>query len=230
MRFLSFALGGLLLAAATLPARAQTSADTPAPPRFYAGLSAYSSFYQSLGGLSRGNSVPVRLPVQLVAGYQLRPRLAVQVGIAYSGVTDSYFGVSRYYSAANPSGVFFQYNGSSTARSTSVSVLARYTLTRNPAHRFQVDALGGFGLEHGSYRNRGTQSDSLAGRLETTSYDHTQAQNNLLLTAGFGARYRLGQHFELTYDFTVNKALSGYGYEHGLTGSQALGLRYRFGR
>ena len=55
MRFLSFALGGLL-AAVTLPARAQTSADAPAAPlpgtaRYYVGLGAYSSYYQQLGRL-----------------------------------------------------------------------------------------------------------------------------------------------------------------------------------
>ena len=226
MRFLSVALGGLLLSTA-LPALAQTAPPTAAP-RYYVGLSAYSSFYQKLGRSYGTTGFPV--PVQLTAGYQITPRLAVQVGVAYSGFSNSYFGISRSYSAASPNGAYIQFNGSSTARHTSVSVLARYTLTRNPAHRFQVDALGGFGLERGYYRNHGTQADSLSGHLESMAFDYTQAQNNLLLTAGLGARYRLSRHFELTYDFTVNKTLSGYGYERGLTNSQALGLRYRFGR
>jgi hypothetical protein len=87
MRFLPVAFGGLLLAA-SLPALAQTTPD--AAPRFYVGLGAYSSYYQALGGLSQASRSSVRLPLQFVAGYQLRPRLAVQVGVAYSGTTNDY--------------------------------------------------------------------------------------------------------------------------------------------
>ncbi|MDQ2794220.1 MAG: hypothetical protein M3Y12_09455, partial [Bacteroidota bacterium] len=92
MRFSFLALSGLL-AAAAFPARAQTAPAAPAAlpglaaPRFFVGLAAYSSYYQPLGGLSLANRSSVRVPLQLVAGYQLRPRLAVQVGVAYSGTT-----------------------------------------------------------------------------------------------------------------------------------------------
>lgn len=230
MRFLSFALGGLLLTAA-LPTLAQTAAEAPVAPRFYIGLAAYSSYYQKVG-LSYG-SVGFPVPMQLTAGYQLRPRLAVQVGLAYSGASDSYFGITRYFTTASPKGVYYQQEGSSTTRNASASVLARYTLTRNLAHRFQVDVLGGVGLERRSYHNRGTEADSLSGRLQTTPYDYTRTQNTLLLSVGAGARYRVGQRFELTYDLLVSDALpvSGpAGQFQGLTTSSALGLRYRFGR
>ena len=232
MRTLSLALGGMLLIAA-LPARAQTAAETPPAPRFYIGLGAYSSYYQLLGGQS-GYDTPVRLPVQLTAGYQLRPRLAVQVGVAYSGATANFSGVGLAYNPANPTkGTFFEYYGASTQRNTSLAALARYTLTRNPAHRVQFDALGGFTLEHGSGFDRGTYSDSLGGTRNVTSYAYRASRNTLLLTAGIGTRFRLSRHFELTYDLTLSKALtndSPTGQFQGLTSSSALGLRYRFGR
>ncbi|MGY3087796.1 hypothetical protein ACVWYF_000822 [Hymenobacter sp. UYAg731] len=232
MRFLPFALGGLLLAAA-LPTHAQTTPEPSAAPRFYIGLGAYSSYYQLLGGQS-GYDTPVRLPVQLVAGYRLRPRLAVQVGVAYSGNTAHFANVGLAYNPTSPTrGTYFHEYATSTLRNASVAVLARYTLTRNPAHRVQFDALGGFTLEHSSGFERGTRADSLGGALIVNPYSSRAARNTLLLTAGLGTRVRLSQHFELTYDFTLNKALtsdSPTGHFQGLTSSSALGLRYRFGR
>ena len=225
MRFLALALGGLLLAAA-LPARAQTSDETPAVPRFYVGLGAYSSFYQQLGGQYNR---AVQVPVQLTAGYQLRPRLAVQVGLAYSGSSAHYAFAGRVYNS--PDG-YVDYDQTFTFRHASVSALARYTLTRKPAHRVQFDALGGVALENSRSFSRGTQADSLGGTRNVTNFSNRSSRNVLLLTAGIGTRFRLSSRFELFYDFTLNKALTGpapYPAPMGLTGSNALGLRYRFG-
>lgn len=84
-----------------------------------------------------------RVPVQVVAGYQLRPRLAVQLGVAYSRIDSSYFGISRYYPyQVLPRGVYFDYSFQGYERNTSLALLARYTLTRRLGHRLQVDALG----------------------------------------------------------------------------------------
>ena len=240
MRFIPFVLGGLLLAAA-LPALAQTPAETPAAPRFYVGLGAYSSYYQPFGGnaiSSTGLRVPaqstgLRVPVQLVAGYQLRPRLALQMGMAYGGSTNDYRyeGIQYYYSGTGIQSAYSRYRATNTARTTSVSVLARYTLTRNPAHRVQFDALGGFTLEHQRSYLRGTQADSVGGALVESDFSYRSSRNTLLLTAGLGTRLRLSPRFGLFYDFTLNKNLNRAGYLPGsLTGSSALGLRYRFGR
>ena len=240
MRFLSLALGGLLLGT-TLPALAQTTpAATPAAPRYFVGLGAYSSYYQPLGGYTPYSSGGFRVPVQLTAGYQLSPRVAVQVGVAYSGGTSPYVLSTLYQNATTgPNTTYYTLDGDYTQRQTSVSALARYTLTANPAHRLQFDALGGFTLERRSSHSRGTQTNYAPGSAATTSdYDFGHAQNTLLLTGGVGARYRLSSRFELTYDFTVNKALNDeknvYGnsinYTNYLTTSQALGLRFRFGR
>jgi len=84
-----------LLATAPLFSCAQAAAEA-ASPRYQVGLTAYSSAYQPLGGSAyRG----IHVPVQVVAGYQLRPRLAVQLGVAYSSISYSSFGVGRYLSA-----------------------------------------------------------------------------------------------------------------------------------
>ena len=162
------------------------------------------------------------------------------VGLAYSGGTAHYPENTLYLNAnTGPNTSYYTVDGDYTRRQASVSALARYTLTANPAHRLQFDALGGLTLERASSYSRGTQTNYAAGSAATTSdYSFNHAQNTILLTGGVGARYRLSRHFELTYDFTVNKALNNRNNVYGnaitgtntLTTSQALGLRYRFGR
>jgi hypothetical protein len=227
MHTLSLALGGLLLAAA-LPARAQTAPETPVAPRFYVGLAAYTSNYQNLGS-SRQGDTGFRVPVQLTAGYQLRPRLALELGVAYSGRTTRYAYDGYYYDAAGI-GFMNSYTSTTTNRNASVSALARYTLTRQPTHRLQVDVLGGFTLVHRDYYSRGSQTNDLSGTLETTPFAYHGSDNQLLLTAGLGLRYRLAPRLALNFDLTTNHNLSNPDRFSGFTGSAALGLRYQFGR
>jgi opacity protein-like surface antigen len=194
------------------------------------GLAAYSSFYQPIGGRPQVSGFPV--PLQLTAGYQLRPRLAVQAGVAYSGSTRSYD--FEYYSIADPAGPprYHHHTGTSTIRNTSVSLLARYTLTRNPAHRVQFDALGGATLEHFSGYSRGTDTQGFVGSLESNDFSNRYSHSILLLTAGAGVRYRLTPRFDLNLDYTLNHPLltaSSHFWPSALTGTAALGVRYRFG-
>ena len=97
MRYPHVFLSGLLLGAA-LPGRAQTT-ETPPTRRFYVGLGAYSSLYQSVGyqALSSQSRTGFRVPMQFTAGYQLRPRLAVQVGLVYTNNTYNYDYAGRIY-------------------------------------------------------------------------------------------------------------------------------------
>ena len=217
------ALGSLLLA---LPfgSHAQ-SADPVSTPRFYVGLAAYSSYYQPLSG---GAYRSTRVPCQVTAGYQWRPRLALQVGLAYSGVSDSY----SYTGSANLYGAYFDASGRATQRNTSTSLLARYTLTRKPEHHLQFDVLGGFTWEHSSYHDTGTRADSVQSSLVVSPYDNQSAINRLLLTVGPSVRYRFGQHLEVFYNFLIdtNLASSQYYQIQGITTGSALGLRYRFGQ
>lgn len=198
-------------------------------PHYYLGLAAYSSDYQGLGG---SYNQGVRVPVQAVVGYQLRPRLAVQLGVAYSSATASYFGISKYYTgsaaAASPYAYFID-QGQTTRRNTSVALLARYTLTRQPAHRFQVDALGGFTLElqRLDFSSTRTDIDSTSTHFAMTQTQEQSRRTDLLLTAGISPRLRFGRHLEALLDVTINKALTLR--TTGLSGAAALGLRYRFG-
>jgi hypothetical protein len=115
----AFAVG--LLLSLPLAGSAQSVAPTPTP-RYYVGLAAYSSKYQYVGGNSFRE---LRVPVQITAGYQLKPRLAVQVGVAYSQSTFDY---NKQQSAYYPPGSFIiadKYYGKAIWRHTSVSVLGR---------------------------------------------------------------------------------------------------------
>ncbi|MCC3154631.1 outer membrane beta-barrel protein [Hymenobacter sp. BT770] len=219
-----------LLLSTPLLTLAQT-ADPTSAPRFYVGLGAYSSYYQHLG--NRGFLGGVQVPVQLTVGYQWRPRLAVQVGLAYSGMSHSYSNSGYFYDYATGSPVlsYSKMSGRYTGRNASMSVLARYTLTRNPAHRLQFDALGGLTLEHRASSSSGTRSDSVQSSIVTSPYGYRYSHNMLLLTLGMGARYRITPRFEVTYDFTINRAVApGYYLTNSyLTHTNALGLRYRFG-
>jgi hypothetical protein len=95
------------------------------------------------------------LPVQATLGYQLRPRLAVQLGLIYSGRKSAY--ASEYkYTDANANTIHYSDNNRSTLRHYTVSLQARYTLTRKPEHRFQVDAVGGLSYDHQYYRGVGS--------------------------------------------------------------------------
>ncbi|MBF9144271.1 outer membrane beta-barrel protein [Hymenobacter properus] len=236
MQHLRPALSGLLLALPLL-GRAQAAPDAAPAPRFYVGLAAYSSDYLPLESRHSGVSgFPV--PLQLTAGYQLRPRLAVQVGLAYSGSAYGYNGEGYFYNLNSARGTYYSYSGKSTVRNTSASVLARYTLTRKAEHRLQFDALGGFTLVHRRGSDQGIYVDSLSGSRNTSPYDGHASTNTLLLTAGLGTRYRLSPRFDLTLDLLLNRSLASplyydnffKNYQGGFSSSAALGVRYRFGR
>ena len=228
MRLPQLALCGLLLGSPLL-GLAQTTEPTPAP-RFYVGLGAYSSFYQKLGSQYGPNS-GFRLPVQLTAGYQLRPRLALQLGVAYSGTSDKYNNEGIVFTSPGVPDRYIQSSGTSSVRTASVSALARYTLTRDPARRLQFDALGGFGLETSTVSFNSTRTESQAGATTTESYSYHGTRSLVLGTLGLGARYRVAPRFDLSLDVTANyaPAIGSNRYVPGLTSATALGLRYRFG-
>ena len=225
LRLLSLAS---LLATSPLLGLAQATDLAPAP-RYYVGLAAYSSAYQPLGGSAYRST---RLPFQVVAGYQVRPRLAVQLGVAYSSTSASSFGISRYYPTTGPTrGVYFDYANQSSAHNASLALLARYTLTRQPAHRLQADLLGGITLEASRYDFSYVNSDSSQVPV-TNRYEGRGTDWAALLTAGPSVRYRFGRHLEALLDFTLNYDISRAHHLNTseVTGATALGLRYRFGK
>jgi hypothetical protein len=214
---------------ALLPALGHAQAPALPVPRYYVGLAAYSSAYQQLGG---GVYRTTRLPFQVSAGYQVRPRLAVQLGVAYSSASYDNSGSGRYFPYLGPAGGVYQdYSYRGADRSTSLALLARYTLTRHLGQRVQVDALGGVTVEASHYTLTNAYSDSSQVPV-THRYEGRGTDWGVLLTAGPSVRCRLAQHVDALLDFTLNYNLNR-GNSPGsslLTGATALGLRYRFGR
>ncbi len=227
LRYLATA--GLLFGLST-PLFAQ---DAVPAYRFYAGLTAYSSGFQPLGGQSYldGGSY-VTVPVQAVFGYQVGRRWAVQLGAAYSGYQRAY-GFGYQYDTTTPNGTTttrsYYHNGTYTVRKLSLALMGRYTLTRTPTRRFQVDALGGVTTEHSIIRDAGNQSSIENGSLSTNNYDSTEHEYRLLAGAGTGLRFRAARRLDVMFDFVLNLPLySSSGFD--LTSATALGLRYRFGQ
>jgi len=211
-------LSALLLAPPLLGFSQTPDAAPAATSRFYVGLAAYHSNFQNLGSWQRGDT-GFRVPVQLTAGYQLRPRLALELGVAYSGRTTAYTGT-----------ISAQYSSISTTRTASGSALARYALIRQPAHRLQIEALGGFTLVHTNFSLQNFIVDYASPSQPAVRYTVRSSSSDLLLTAGLGLRYRLSFHFALNFDITTNRNLNHPETYNGYTGSAALGLRYRFGQ
>jgi len=216
-----------LLALSPLLSRAQAADKAP---RYYVGLAAYSSAYQKLGG---GAYQSTRLPFQVAVGYQLRPRLAVQLGVAYSQQSYDYSFNGNYSPGVGLPDVYSGFRSQGTEHTMSGALLARYTLTRQPAHRLQADVLGGFTVVANRYSASLLQTDS-SRTPATIRYAHSGTDFSYLLTAGASVRYRLGQRLEALLDFTLNYDIDR---EHHaavntseVTGATALGLRYRFGK
>lgn len=200
-------------------AQSTPPAAEPAPgPRFYIGVGAYTSDHEYWG--SRYGFSATR-PLQFTLGYQLRPRLALQVSAVSAATKGS---VAGLVPQANGPGL--PYAQTYANRSTSLSALGRYTLTRTPAHRLQVDGLGGFTLHRSSFDGTGSYPDSYApGGFG--SYDRHSRDIDVLLTAGASVRYRLTPHFEAVADATVSTSLRAL---RNVTPAVAVGLRYGFGR
>ena len=198
-----FLPGAALLLSVPLATLAQSTSPPPAY-RFYGGLAVYTSAAQSLGGYY-GSRYSV--PVQATLGYQLRPRLAVQVGLAYSRVRSNYSYANEYFdSNAN---LISDITTTAHARRTfSTSVLARYTITRQAAHRFQVDALGGPSFDHSFGSSATTEATTSQGSTSVSSSDYSYAYNNLRINVGPSLRYRFGKHLDAAYDILLNVSLN----------------------
>ena len=223
------ALASSLLLSAPRPSTAQTTEPAPLP-KYYVGVAAYNSRYQRLG--SYYGQTGFKVPVQATFGYQLRPRWAVQVGLAYRGFSDNYDYIYKDFLGNGRYGPAYSTNTVRRYRTFSASALARYTLTREAAHHLQFDVLGGLTLEHVRNASRYTRTDSAAAPVTT---DYGYSTNQLLLTTGLGMRYRFSQRLEATYNWLLSYGVTGYPYgsifySDRFANSMALGLQYRFGR
>lgn len=232
MNVTPFILGGLLLCS-SLAGRAQATDPVPAP-RFYGGLGVYSSSHHNLSSWGNG----ARIPVQALVGYQWRPRLAVQLGFAYSGNRSEYAFSNYSYNYPTPPSTSASVAGTSTERSTTTSLLARYTLTRKLAHRFQADLLGGAKFEYSRYRDTGieTSYDQALTVIAATPYEYPSTYTSVLLSFGPSLRYRVFSRLDVVYDLTFDFPVSGGKYSNSIyspnrrsQSTMALGVRYHFG-
>lgn len=221
-------LGSLLL---SVPFSSQAQDGQPVPaPKFYVGLAAYSGPYQGFSTTHRYRD-NINIPVQATLGYQWRPRLAVQLGLTYSGYKNRF--ESEYdYTNIDAYKVHYKGNTSTTVRTFNTALLMRYTLTRKPAHHFQFDVLGGLTLIHQSVRVTGNETYSYADYPQSPSTiidrNDSYPYNSLNANLGPEFRYRFGQRLEAVGDILFNLPLTGI--YHNLDSSVALGLRYHFGQ
>jgi len=220
-------LGSLLLGS-SLTSYAQAT-EPAITPKFYVGLGVYGGPYQRLGRTNiRDHKYGV--PVQATLGYHLRPRLAVQLGLTYSGYKANYE-YDNNYTDINNYRVNHTSNSATTVRTVNTSLLVRYTLTRQPAHRFQVDLAGGLMLVHQRVHlistNFYSYIDYPQAPTTTVENDDSYTSNKLYANLGPSFRYRFGQRLEAVGDILFNVPVTG-NYRR-LDSSIALGLRYRFG-
>ncbi|WP_324680645.1 outer membrane beta-barrel protein [Hymenobacter sp. GOD-10R] len=213
--FCTFLVSTPLLSWAQSPAVPAQQAPTY---RLYVGVGAYTSDHEYWGSRYE---FPSTHPVQVTLGYQLRPRLALQLSGASAAIKGSYAGLVPQADGTN-----LPYAQRYANRSTSLAALARYTFTRTAAHRLQLDGLGGFTLHHFSFDGTGSYPDPNApGGF--SSYDNHSRTTDALFTAGVSVRYRLTTHLEAVADGTVSTSLRAL---RDVTQAGALGLRYTFGR
>lgn len=217
------ALSALLLACPFL-----ALAQRPVPPasgRLYVGLGAYLSNFQGISGNSFSG---LKVPVQLTAGYQLRPRLALQVSVAYNRPTFDFSTLNTTDTTPGALIVAHRYEGQSIWRRTTLSGQVRYSL-RQPTRRWQVELLAGYAQEREVYTSYHTYTAiDNTNSVYDSSYstdNHTYSLNTF--TAGLSTRYCFGAHFAAVADGLLVGVPNHWSSPPGLAGS--LGLRYRFG-
>jgi hypothetical protein len=188
----------LLSAAQAVPTTGPDGPATRRSPTFYLGVAAATGLLASPDGFSGTPTGPttynhVPLLPKLTIGWQVLPRLALQLSGQYAQQTDTYSFVQGSPDV-NGQVVFIPGFHSFRLHSVAVPILARYTLTSNLARRFQVDLLGGATLV-------GTTPEATTIRYDKSSTD-------VQLSLGPSFRYRVAPHWEVTADVVANYRLS----------------------
>lgn len=156
-------------------------------------------------------------------GYQLKPRLALQLG--YQGQTGTYISSGIYSNGGS-----FGLNESETKEQTlAFPLLARYHLTRQYQKRMQFDVVGGAALVYARVRNQENRSRN-GQATETYSFERQNVGTHL--SGGLNASYGMGRQrkLQLTAEYVLIQNLQTA--FTGLNATQAggsLGVRYRFG-
>ncbi|WP_345126781.1 outer membrane beta-barrel protein [Hymenobacter antarcticus] len=223
--FLVMAIGAPLL---QFPCQAQ-EAKAALQNRYYVGLQtfmgSYEMFYRTTPRL-----LGIK-PWQVVAGAHLTRRWAVQVGYTTSNRSSI---EDPSYTGTTLSGQYVSGRRGSDSREQAAVLLMRYSLIRRPHPRLQVDVLAGLTLVSSRFSVYG--ADFVDGQTVREYYSGDHA-TQFYATAGLGARYPFGKHFEGVFDYTLSRNLKSVpaglhqqvsGSSLGLTRAFGLGLRYRF--
>lgn len=200
--------------------RPASASDT----RFYLGLGAYTSNFQPISG----NSVSgLKVPVQVTGGYQLRPRLALQVGVAYSRPVFDYSTLNTTDDTPGALLVAQRYAGQAVWQRTTLSLQGRYSL-RQPARHWQADLLVGCAQERERFTSRyyHTTIDHTNSVVDASVSTANYAYALTTLTAGLSTRYCFDSRFEVVAEGLLIGIPNHWSNPPGLAG--ALGLRYRF--
>lgn len=204
-----------------LPVASRAQSASPAPatvPRFFVGA----------GGAFGGYALPNTSAGHVFAfvptvGMQLTPHLAAQLSGTYQ--LDHSYTTFTY----DP-----KYPGWSTTMRTNrnrivvVPILARYSLLRNPAHRFQLDVLGGVSLIRLTILSDVFPLDSNQQPLPSTQ--ESTSTTNANITLGAGMRYALLPCLEATAGLEFNSLRFSWRPGSTTFGNVVAGVRYRFGR
>lgn len=168
-------------------------------------------------------------PLQLSVGYRWKPRWTVEVGTTYW--RDNY-----HWTAVGTtiSGEPVEEDNRSQAWKAAVPVRVRYTLTRQPAHRLQFDALGGVAVAFTRSTSEWVRTES---GVETSRYQGTSTGYGVSASLGVGGRLGLGKsrRLEIAGELLLNQNLQSANNQRSLDyrpvfsplGSWGLGLRYR---
>jgi hypothetical protein len=210
----------LLSAAQAVPTAGPDGPATRRSPTFYLGVAAATGLLRSPDGFSGTPTGPstynhVPLLPKLTVGWQLLPRLALQLSGQYAQQNDTYSYVLGLQDAAGQVALVPGFH-SFRLHSVAVPVLARYTLTSNSTSRFQADLLGGATLVR-----RSTQYQSQvylpspdgtpppAGTTpETTAVAYKKSTTDVHLSLGPSFRYRVAPRWQVVADVVANYCLT----------------------
>ncbi|MBF9237601.1 outer membrane beta-barrel protein [Hymenobacter sp. BT683] len=218
-------LGLLLAGSGLLPCAAQT-ASVPAPGRFYVGASFIRKEYLVYSDARRYTQQA--RPWEAVAGVQVTPNWALQVGFANrvsrSSPTPGYYGEDGQLIG----------DVQTTYRITALPVLVRYTALRERHTGLQLDVVGGGTVAFSSIEEHYL---GFVGGPPVVEQTFTERTTQKYVTAGLGVRYPLGRHVEGVLDWAYSRNLASMpteqrkgftGNKYGLTRAVGLGLTYRF--
>jgi len=154
------------------------------------------------------------------AGYHVRPRLAIQVGVhKQRDYTNTVRGTLGSRSSS----------GNTEERDLALPAMVRYTLTRSFLQRMQFDVTGGL-VPHWSsvrYQEKVYFNDGL-----TNEYGFQRRSFSLHATTGLSIGYGIGRRrrTQITYDYVAIKDLhSSFRGLGAVRSGVGLGVRYRFG-